>query len=157
MLREFQKAPKTFCRAAATRMAQPAPSLPPNGLPVRGEGVLPGPRALSCSTRERPTATLPGPHCTVYSVSTEPWKKTDVFLPPSNQQCRALPAHGLPVLRSGAALATVAYPSPSAAFAAAQSSGFPGRHAFLARRHPPTASGGARGWQTGPAASGTLL
>lgn len=46
MLREFPKAPKTFCRAAART------------------------EALSCSAEERLTATLPGPDYTVRSIST---------------------------------------------------------------------------------------
>ena len=49
------------------------------------------------------------------------FKKTDVFLPLSNQQCPALPAHRLTVLCSVPALAAIAYPSPSAALQQASS------------------------------------
>lgn len=156
MLREFQKAPKTVCRAAAKRTTQPAPSLPAEqaacswGLsPARTE-------ALSCSA---PEPDYNAARLSLHSIFRfyRNLKKTDVFLPLSSQQCPALPARRLTVLCT---LATAAYPSPSAALK--QASGvkqwIPGRHHFLTQRCPLTlTSGGARGWQTGPAATAELL
>lgn len=162
MLREIKKSSKAILWRCChkDREVEAASSPPPEQTacswwrsPARTE-------ALSCGTHGRLTATLPGPHCTVYSISTEAWRKQMFFF-------HWATGCALPSQQRGSPLRVVCPLSPPlltparlwlCSKPAVQSSCFPGQHCFLTRKHPPTTtSEGARGWQMGPASSMTLL